>query len=162
MTKLIEKESLLIDIGLRMQAVRKHLGFKQQNFAKELGISPASLSEIEAGRAKPMFDTIFNLTKKFNVNVFYLLHGQGDMFAGDEIARSIEPNKYGAYTEWLKNFLYYFYESDMVKFAMMGYFKKIMVENGITIEQEINSAKKIQTKNRPPSTKTVKQKQLKS
>ena len=137
MTEIIEKEPSLIDIGLRMQAIRKHLGFKQQNFAGELGISPASLSEIEAGRSKPMFDTIFNLTKKFNVNVYYLLHGQGDMFAGDEIARTIDPNKYGAYTDWLKNFLYYFYGSDMVKYAMMGSFKKLMLENGSTVEKEI-------------------------
>lgn len=134
-----EKDTLLIDIGLRMQTIRKRLGFKQQNFAAELGISPASLSEIEAGRAKPMFDTIFNLTKKFNVNVYYLLHGQGEMFIGDDVERSIGTGKFGEYTEWLRKFLFYFRQSEMVRYAMMSEFKKYLLENERLIEKEINS-----------------------
>jgi transcriptional regulator with XRE-family HTH domain len=139
MATMIEKDTLLFDIGLRMQAIRKRLGFKQINFAAELGISPASLSEIEAGRAKPMFDTIFNLTKKFNVNVYYLLHEQGEMFSGDDVARSIGTGTFGGYTEWLRKFLYYFRESEMVRYAMMAEFKKYMLENERIIEKEIKS-----------------------
>ncbi|MDQ1349873.1 MAG: repressor LexA [Acidobacteriota bacterium] len=133
-----DKDTLLIDIGLRMQTIRKRLGFKQQNFAGELGISPASLSEIEAGRSKPMFDTIFNLTKKFRVNVYYLLHGQGEMFFENEIEASIGTGNYGDYREWLRKFLYYFRESEMVRYSMMSYFKKYLLENERIIEKEIN------------------------
>lgn len=136
---MIEKDTLLIEIGLRMQTIRKRLGFKQQNLAAELGISPASLSEIEAGRAKPMFDTIFNLTKKFRVNVYYLLHGQGEMFFENDIEASIGTGKFGDYTEWLRKFLYYFRESEMVRYAMMSDFKKYLLENERIIEKEINS-----------------------
>jgi len=134
-----EKDTLLMNIGLRMQAIRRRLGFKQQNFARELGISPASLSEIEAGRAKPMFDTIFNLTKKFKVNVYYLLHEQGEMFIGDDVELSIGTGKFGDYTEWLRKFLYYFRESEMVRYSMMSYFKKYLLENERIIEKDINS-----------------------
>lgn len=134
-----EKDTLLIDIGLRMQTIRKRLGFKQQNFAAELGISPASLSEIEAGRAKPMFDTIFNLTKKFKVNVYYLLHGQGEMFFGGDVEASIGTGKFGDYSEWLRKFLFYFRQSEMVRYAMMSEFKKYLLENERLIEKEIKS-----------------------
>ena len=139
MASMTEKDTLLMEIGLRMQAIRRRLGFKQHNFAAQLGISPASLSEIEAGRAKPMFDTIFNLTKKFNVNVYYLLHGQGEIFVGNDVQRSIGTGKFGDYTEWLRKFLYYFRESEMVKYSMMSYFKKYLLENELLIEKEINS-----------------------
>jgi len=142
MAPITEKDTLLIDIDLRMQSIRKRLGFKQHNFAGELGISPASLSEIEAGRAKPMFDTIFNLTKKFNVNVYYLLHGQGVMFFGDDGERSIGTGKFGEYTEWLRKFLYYFHESEMVRYSIMSYFKRYLLENDKLIEKDINSNKK--------------------
>lgn len=134
-----DKDTLLIEIGLRMQTIRKRLGFKQVHFAAELGISPASLSEIEAGRAKPMFDTIFNLTKKFKVNIYYLLHGQGEEFIGDDVERAIGTGKFGEYTEWLRKFLYYFRESEMLRYAMMSEFKKYLLENDRLIEKEINS-----------------------
>ncbi|MCP4213068.1 MAG: helix-turn-helix transcriptional regulator, partial [bacterium] len=37
------------EIGERLKRIRSGLGFNQKDFAVELEISPASLSEIEAG-----------------------------------------------------------------------------------------------------------------
>lgn len=42
------KDPVLADIEDRLQAIGKRLGFLQKDFARELGISGASLSEIEA------------------------------------------------------------------------------------------------------------------
>ncbi len=132
-----EKKKLLKEIGLRMQIIRKRLGKLQKDFAKELGISGASLSEIESGNAKPMFDTLYNITKKYNVNVYYLLHGNGDMFISNEIDHGVQLNEYGRYSDWLKKFLVYFKKSEIVRYGVMSHFRKLILENERLIKLDI-------------------------
>ena len=47
------KDLDLAAIGRRMKEIRKNLGYKQREFAAELNISAASLSDIESGKGKP-------------------------------------------------------------------------------------------------------------
>ncbi|MCP5108264.1 MAG: helix-turn-helix transcriptional regulator [bacterium] len=132
-----EKAGLYKAVGERLKEIRKNLGFLQKEFAEELDISTSAISDIEAGKIKPRFDLIFNITKKFNVNVNYLLHGKGDMFMPREDTPAALANKVTEYAHWLKEFLYYFNESEMVRYAMMSYFSKYKTENDLTIEKEI-------------------------
>ncbi len=134
-----DKKKILKDIGNRMQLIRKELGLNQKTFAAHLGISPASLSEIESGKAKPMFDSIYSITKKFRVNVYYLLHGEGDVLVKDADEAVIGNMKYNLYGDWLKKFLYYFRESEMLRYAVMSFFAKYLIENKKVVELEINS-----------------------
>lgn len=136
-----EKESELKEIGERLVAIRKELHMLQKDFAKELEISGGSLSEIEAGNAKPRYEMIYNLTKKFNVNIYYLLHGKGEMFIPEDIESYIGAKKYGPDTEqWLKNFLFYFNESEMLRYAMMSHFSRFFLENKDVIELSLNKS----------------------
>lgn len=133
-----EKESELKEIGQRLVAIRKELHMLQRDFARELEISGGSLSEIEAGNAKPRYELIYNLTRKFNVNIYYLLHGKGEMFVPDDIESFIGPKKYGLDTEqWLKKFLFYFNESEMLRYAVMSHFSRFYLENKEVIEASI-------------------------
>jgi len=132
----------LKSIGERLVGIRKKLNLLQKDFARELDISNASLSEIEAGNNKPRFELIYNLTLKFKVNIYYLLHGQGEMFMPTEMESLTAARKYGPDTEkWLKNFLNYFNESEMLRYAMMSYFSKYLTENRKSIELEILSSR---------------------
>lgn len=124
-------------IGLRMRAIRKKLGYKQKDFSRELNISPAGLSDIEAGNGKPRHDVIFRLTDKFDVNIYYLLHGRGEMFIGDNIEKSIVPETYGPNTGFLREFLEYFRESTLVRYEMMSYFRTFILEKENLIEKDI-------------------------
>lgn len=137
-----EKESELKEIGNRLVAIRKELHMLQKDFAKEMEISGGSLSEIEAGNAKPRYDLLYNITKKYNVNLYYLLHGKGEKFVPDNIESFLGPRKYGSDTEkWLKDFLFYFNESEMLRYAMMSYFSKYCLENKDIIDKSINKSK---------------------
>lgn len=133
-----------------MRAIREKLKLVQRDFAGELDISGASLSEIEAGNGKPRFNVIYNLSKKFNVNIYYLLHGKGEMFMADDIARTIAPETYGEHTEFLKTFLRYFNDSLMVRYAVMTHFRTYIIEKEGLIEKDIakNKAETEKTKHK--------------
>lgn len=88
-----------------------------------MGISNASLSEIEAGNAKPRYELIYNITNKFSVNVYYLIHGRGEMFMPEDIPRALGVEDVGAYSDWIREFLRYFTRSEIVRYHIMAYFR---------------------------------------
>lgn len=67
-------------IGSRIKEIRKKLGFFQDDFAKSLIVSPATLSEVENGKTKAGFDILYNLVAVHNVNLDYVFFGKGDLF----------------------------------------------------------------------------------
>ncbi len=131
-------ENELKETGERLIAIRKNLGFRQNEFAGKLGISNANLSEIEAGNAKPRYELIYNITKKFNVNAYYLIHGEGDMFMPVNIPRVLGVEDIAPYSDWLREFLRYFTKSEIVRYHIMAYFRGYLLENKNLIDRDIN------------------------
>jgi transcriptional regulator with XRE-family HTH domain len=137
-----EKDPVMEEIGTRVQLIRKKMGIMQKDFADELGISGASLSEIESGNAKPMFAVYYNLTSKYGVNMYYLLFGLGRMFVDGEPGNSSEFNVPAEYREFLEMFLKYFRESQVIRYAMMSHFETFLSTNENLIEKNIKNNKK--------------------
>jgi transcriptional regulator with XRE-family HTH domain len=135
--KMIEEENK-DTVGYRIKQIRKSLNIKGKDFAPRIKISGPSLSEIEKGKYYPNFEFMANIAREFNVNLYYLVFGEGEMF--------IEPGKhtdYGILEELLsssssiRKFLYYFERSEIVRFFILSEFKqKLMLEKDI-IEKEI-------------------------
>jgi transcriptional regulator with XRE-family HTH domain len=135
--KMIEEENK-DTVGYRIKQIRKALNIKGKDFAPRIKISGPSLSEIEKGKYYPNFEFMVNIAREFNVNLYYLVLGEGEMF--------IEPGKYidfGILEELvsssssIRKFLYYFERSEIVRFFVLGQFKqKLMLEKDI-IEKEI-------------------------
>jgi transcriptional regulator with XRE-family HTH domain len=137
------KEQLLKAIGERIQSIRKRLDLKQKEFAEELGISGPSLSEVEAGNARPTIEIYYHLTGKFNVSQDYLFMGNGSMFLEE---KDIESPVSGAGEEaghFLETFLLYFKKSKLVRTAMMGHFSTFLLENEPLIEKDLKKNKSI-------------------
>jgi transcriptional regulator with XRE-family HTH domain len=139
-----EASQNLKEIGERLQMVRKRLNLTQKDFAKELGISGASLSEVEAGNAKPMIEIYYNITGKFNVNQDYLLFGAGDMFMDGDNSGISPGESDREYLEFMEKFLYYFKHSKLVRTAVMGHFTTFLLENEATIEKDMKKNKSTQ------------------
>jgi len=131
------KEHLWKEIGLRIQVVRKKLSLLQKDFAKSLNISNASLSEMEAGNAKPRFELLYNITKSYNVNLNYLLHGEGEIFMPNEISRQSVIEITPGHKDFFKEFFYYFNCSHLVRTAMMNYFRTYILEKETLIKKDI-------------------------
>jgi len=141
----MSKNNIEIDkdaIGQRLKLIRTTLNLSQRGFARSLNISSSSICNIEAGKGLPRHDIIYNLAAKFNVNIYFLMHGTGEMFISDLVKKRIESGEFEPYTNFLKEFLNYARASSVVRYEMMNYFWKYFLENEALIEKEINYLKK--------------------
>ena len=66
-----------LDLADRLKKIRLELNLKQKEIAAELKISKATYSEVEGGNYNPNFNLIENIVLKYNVNLYYLLFGEG-------------------------------------------------------------------------------------
>lgn len=64
-----------MDIGERLQELRKKAGYSQEQVAEMLGISRQAISKWESGQGKPEIDNIIKLMKLYQVSADYLLLG---------------------------------------------------------------------------------------
>lgn len=64
-------------IGQRIRQVRENNSLKTAAFAKIIGISQGSLSDIENGKTNPRASTLQNLVSSMNVDPLWLLTGEG-------------------------------------------------------------------------------------
>jgi len=131
----------LKEIGKRLQDIRKSLGLLQKDFAKELEISSSSLCDIEAGNLKPRFELIYSITRKFKVNILYLLHGEGDMFIPEEEKLFSRSDVLDKYRDWFKDFIYYFENSPVVRYAIMSFYFSYLTENEKLIKTDLDKHK---------------------
>ncbi len=69
--------------GERLRKWRKSLPLKSYELAKTIRISPASLSDIENGNSLPSANTLTKLFLNTNVNIIWVLTGQGSMTRKD-------------------------------------------------------------------------------
>ncbi len=84
----------------RFKSVRKELGFNQQQFANELGISQTHVSAIETGRENPSTSLLKLLCAKFSIKEDWLICGVGkplnewDMSTDDGVRAKYEQRKF--------------------------------------------------------------------
>lgn len=69
-------------VGDRLKFWRKSQNLKGYELAEKIGISPASLSEIESQKSLPSSDTLIKLHSHTNLNIVWLLTSTGVMIKG--------------------------------------------------------------------------------
>ena len=72
-----------MEIGDRLRQLRRHLGVNQCDFAESIGLKQGSYSDIERGRSGLSNHVKMSLSEKYNVNIDWLVNGDGDMFTGE-------------------------------------------------------------------------------
>ncbi len=77
----MRKHDSAVDIGQRINEVRKKLRLPQKEMAAALQIAPSYLCEIEKGNSNPGPELFVRLASEYNVNLNYLFMGKGDMFS---------------------------------------------------------------------------------
>ena len=123
--------------GKHVREVRDALNLKQKEFSQGLGISVQHLSDIERGKKKTCLDFFFKMVKVYNVNLNYLLMGEGEMFL-QETANNQELLKgFAANNPDVKEFLYYFANSSMVHYHVLSDFRKFFNAEEKAIKDEI-------------------------
>ena len=74
----------------RIKAIRKTLGFTQQELADRLNIQRGSIASYETGRISPSCSTISLICRELNVSDEWLKYGTGDMFITVPIDEEID------------------------------------------------------------------------
>ncbi len=69
-----------MSIALRLKKLREEKNLNQVEFASLIGISQAAISHYERGEREPTADIISKIADKLNVNLNWLLTGEGSMF----------------------------------------------------------------------------------
>ncbi len=77
-------------VGKRTKAVRLRLGLTQYEFAKKLSVSDAFVSMVEKAKNQPGKKMLTAMTNVFNVNINWVLTGQGTMFTPQDSTLSVK------------------------------------------------------------------------
>ena len=97
----------------RFKQIRKRLGMNQEDFAKALALTQSGVSFIEKGGGLSI-ETLQKLKDVYNVNVEWVLTGEGEMFRLESSKLSNRPADNGQYgqvvTDMLKDQLKRAYE----------------------------------------------------
>lgn len=64
----------------RIQKIRKFTSLSQEDFAKEIGIAFRAYTSYERGNRKPSFEYLNIVFVKYNINLNWLITGEGEMF----------------------------------------------------------------------------------
>ena len=120
-------------IAARIKHIRKTLKIKGKDFASRIGISGPSLSEVEKGKYYPNFEFIYHMAREYNVNLYYIIYGQGEMFLDPGKQTELrELEELADNSDDVRRFLKYFQESEIIRYHMLSQFK-----SKITLEKEL-------------------------
>jgi transcriptional regulator with XRE-family HTH domain len=78
------------DLSKRIKQLREYLGLSQEAFAEKAGLSYHQVSKYERHKISPSSDILLLLRKKYNVNLHWLLSGEGEMLINP--AESVLPS----------------------------------------------------------------------
>ena len=70
-------------LGSRIKMIRKLNKINQVDFSNQIGISQATLSELEMDKYKPSVDTLLSVVSKYKVDLEWIL--QGIKGSGDKV-----------------------------------------------------------------------------
>ncbi len=135
-------DSQKIDFGTRIKTVRKELRLTQNEFADAIGFSASFVSDIESGRSKACFDFFLNVTEKFNVNLYYLILGTGNVIGNSQPRADLGDKEFGQPVESINELLWYIERSPMLKHTIFGHTSKFIYENHTILLKEFELLEK--------------------
>ncbi len=80
-------------IGKRLRLLRKELGKRQSDLAKDIGLNPSAISQMESGKIRPSLESLLVLWKIYKVDLHWLLTGEGEMFCETKNELAIHKHK---------------------------------------------------------------------
>jgi SOS-response transcriptional repressor LexA/DNA-binding XRE family transcriptional regulator len=79
-------------IGDRIRKIRKDNNLNQKAFSKVIGISQGRLSEIEKGKNKPSFDTLYSIKDNYEISLDWLIFGVNYPFKNNSTQNTDEES----------------------------------------------------------------------
>jgi len=71
----------VVQLGVRLKRVREQSGMSLREVARQLGVSPSFVSQVEKGKSQPSVATLYSLAQLLNVSI-------DELFAADHVEES--------------------------------------------------------------------------
>lgn len=91
------------NLHARIRILRKQLGFSQEEFAAQLGVTKQAISNMETAKSGPGPSVLYKLYKKLDVNLNYLIAGEGDIFVTDKGNKALKESLLKEFEHMLKS-----------------------------------------------------------
>ena len=134
------KSENLCEAGKRIKLIREELKLKGKEFAKRLKISGPTVSEVEKGKIKPGYDLLRKLAKEFDINIYYVLFGEGDMFIDPVESYFNRAMQYAVNVDDVREFLHNFAGSPILQYHMMGEYHNKMMDDSDNVLKQVEKA----------------------
>lgn len=133
------KKDLTQEIGKRLSKVRKSAGFTQQQFGKVIGCGRANYSRIENGDVSPNPLMLLKLKERFEVNINYIVTGQGEEYLKEtkESSDVLEIPAGYRFDKDDRELIDYFCQSSIVRNSLKAYFRILFLKESETIHIDI-------------------------
>jgi transcriptional regulator with XRE-family HTH domain len=109
-----------VESGKRLRQIRKSNGHTILELSEKTGLSKAMISETEAGKNKPSPNLMLALIKLFNVNINWVLTGEGDAYQKEVKKASVEEE----FTDLYYDLLWHLENTPVVRYAVMGFYSE--------------------------------------
>ncbi|MCB5268020.1 MAG: XRE family transcriptional regulator [Candidatus Cloacimonetes bacterium] len=80
-------------LAQRLKELRQALQKRQMDLANDLGINPSAISQMESGKINPSMDNLVQLWQLYQVDLHWLITGEGTMFSDSKLERSQNTSK---------------------------------------------------------------------
>ncbi|MCU0287776.1 MAG: helix-turn-helix transcriptional regulator [Acidobacteria bacterium] len=108
----------------------------QKEFAEAIGFSASFISDIESGKSKAGMDFFYILAQKYNINLYYLILGEGDIIDSKMQRPSLGNKKIGQSIETLSELLWYFEHFPIIFHSLLGTASRLIYENQEYLKKE--------------------------
>jgi transcriptional regulator with XRE-family HTH domain len=125
-------------IADRLKRIREILGLKQYQLAEKINVPGSSLSDLENQKTKKDFKILKSLAAELNVNLYYLLFGEGDMFIEAEYFRMITADAMTIDRDQVRTFFRHFIQSPSLQLLTIAYYRKVMLMEKNILQKEFD------------------------
>ncbi len=128
----------LVKFGKRVRRIREHLKLTQKQLADSLKKSRSNIFTIESGKGKCGFDMLYLITEIYGVDIYYLIHGVGEMYRHQ--SASIPGGKeIGEAVNSMEQLKWYLEASPLLLHASISQAIKIQYENESVILKDLEN-----------------------
>jgi transcriptional regulator with XRE-family HTH domain len=136
------KQYNLEEFGNRIKRIRKALKLSQKEFARGIDMSGSFISDLESGSSRAGYDFFYAMASVYDVNLYFLVFGDGEMFGRNETRPSLGKKEFGKRIETANELLWYMDQSPLFKMTLLGFATKYLYDNDRIIKKDIDMKKK--------------------
>jgi len=106
-------------------------------FARKINVPAPYLTELEYGLKEPSWEFLHNLSKNCDINLRYLLQGEGFLSYQEEISQFLPDSIPSEHQSFFVKFLSLFNRSSLYRHAMQSASASLLINNHDLIRTEI-------------------------